>query len=168
MTRFDNLIRMLLRYTPDREEAIERALWEVTTKLRADTATLHLLDRERGVLVLAGEIGLPEELLPIVKEIPLGKGIAGECAKTGQPVTICNLQTDDSGVARPGARKTGVQSSLCVPLLRGDEVVGTLGVGRRRHQPFTPSEQDELELAAAVFAEELVPETEARRAQPAP
>ena len=44
----------------------------------------------------------------MVKVIPVGKGIAGQVIAQGQPVTMCNLQTDTSGVARPDAKQTGV------------------------------------------------------------
>ena len=44
--------------------------------------------------------------------IPFGKGMAGICAERREPVSMCNLQTDDSGVARPTAKETKVAGAL--------------------------------------------------------
>jgi L-methionine (R)-S-oxide reductase len=96
--------------------------------------------------------GVPEPVLAAARRIPLGKGIAGETALTGRPVSLCNLQTDTSGVARPGAKATGAQGTLCVPVFRGDQVVGTLGIGVRGERTFTEAETEELLAAGRVLA----------------
>jgi L-methionine (R)-S-oxide reductase len=80
-----------------------------------------------------------------VKTIPVGKGIAGQVAAQNKPVSICNLQTDSSGVAKPGARQTGVGGSLCVPVRQGDKLTGTLGIGTVRPYEYTADETSELE-----------------------
>ncbi len=158
MTNFNNVIRMIVRFESDRSLALEKVLDEVLTRFDAQTGTLHLLDRSRNVLKLEASLGLPPQIREITKEIPIGKGIAGECAKTGEPVTMCNLQTDDSGVAKPAARQTGVGGSLCVPLKQGDTVVGTLGIGTKHEHEFSPRETRDLQHVAEVLAQELVPE----------
>ncbi|HXI70215.1 MAG TPA: GAF domain-containing protein [Verrucomicrobiae bacterium] len=81
----------------------------------------------------------------MVKVIPVGKGIAGQVIAQGKPVTTCNLQTDTSGVAKPGAKQTGVGGALCVPIRDGDKIVGTLGIGTRREYEYTPAETLALE-----------------------
>lgn len=156
MTNFHNMLRSLLRFEADREYALERVMQELISRFRSQTATLHLFDSARQLLVLKAAIGLPPEIAAITKEIPLGKGIAGEAAQTRKPVTMCNLQTDDSGVARPGAKKTGVSGSLCVPIERDGELVGTLGVGTTREYTYTEEETLALEAAGRVIATELL------------
>jgi putative methionine-R-sulfoxide reductase with GAF domain len=84
-------------------------------------------------------------MLEVVKLIPVGKGIAGQVIARGGPVTICNLQTDASGVAKPGARQTGVGGALCVPLRKGETMIGTIGVGTVRPYEYTPEETKTLE-----------------------
>jgi putative methionine-R-sulfoxide reductase with GAF domain len=86
-------------------------------------------------------------VLAASRRIPLGKGIAGEAAATAKPVSLCNLQTDTSGVARPGAKATGLGGSLCVPTLDGTRVTGTLGVGWMGARDI--SEEDTATLLAA-------------------
>jgi putative methionine-R-sulfoxide reductase with GAF domain len=119
----------------------------------AETATVHRLDAATQTLHLVAHVGLPPALLPIVQTIPVGKGIAGETVVRNGPVTICNLQTDTSGVAKPGARQTGVGGALCVPIRRGDAIIGTLGVGTQRACEFTAAETARLESAATWLGE---------------
>jgi hypothetical protein len=40
---------------------------------------------------------------------------------------MCNLQIDDSGVARPAAKETKVEGSIAVPMLLEGKLYGTLG-----------------------------------------
>lgn len=156
MTNFNNQIRAILQFEPDRAVALEKVMDEILTRFHSQTGTLHLLDAGRGLLVMQAAHGLPPEIEQITREIPIGKGIAGEAARTGQPVTMCNLQTDDSGVARPSARKTGVGGTLCVPLLQGERVVGTLGVGTLREHEYTARETQALLSVGRVLAAVLV------------
>ena len=116
-------------------------------QLGAETGTIHRLGPD-GLLHLQARAGnIPEALLPVIERIPVGKGIAGLAVERKAPVDICNLQTDQSGAARPGARQTGVKGSVCVPILAGDEAVGALGVGASEERQFR---KDETELLLAV------------------
>src|SRR5580704_3028193 len=114
-------------------------------RFHSETGTIHVLDSEKQLLHLATQIGLPPQILEIVKTIPVGKGIAGQVAAQNKPVSICNLQTDSSGVAKPGAKQTGVGGALCVPIRTGDKLTGTLGIGTARTYEYTADETRELE-----------------------
>src|SRR5471032_2647225 len=141
----------LLKNNPDRETALEQVLHVVLAKFNSETGTIHRLDRENQLLYLAAQVGLPPQMLEVVKTIPVGKGIAGQVIAQNKPVTICNLQTDGSGVAKPGARQTGVGGALCVPLRDGDKLIGTLGIGTVRQYEFTPDETHALEEIARLI-----------------
>jgi L-methionine (R)-S-oxide reductase len=138
-------IESLLKNDPSRETALEQVLHVVLAKLHSETGTIHLLDDEKQTLYLAAQVGLPPQMLEIVKTIPVGKGIAGQVVAQNKPVTICNLQTDSSDVAKPGAKQSGVGGALCVPLRDGDKTVGTIGIGTIRQHEYTPDETRELE-----------------------
>ena len=125
--------------------ALKKTLRETLANFNSETGTIHVLDPEKQLLHLVAQIGLPPQMLEIVKTIPVGKGIAGQVIAQNRPVTICNLQTDSSGVAKPGAKQTGVGGALCVPLRNGDKLVGTLGIGTIRPCEYTPEETRELE-----------------------
>lgn len=121
------------------------------------TGTLHRLDPADQHLKLVANQGIPEALMPIIQSIPVGKGIAGTAALKREPVEICNLQTDTSGVAKPGAKQTHVQGSLAVPVLDGDRLCGTLGIGKLEPYDFTTEEKDKLTGIAREIAGKLLP-----------
>ena len=108
--------------------------------------TVHVL--RDGVLQLVAHEGIPPHIAQLAATVPIGKGIAGLAAERREPVTICNLQTDTSGQARPAAKSTGMEGSLAVPMLVGDELRGVLGIAKATAHDWTAAEQ-ELVLAIA-------------------
>jgi len=139
------LIKSLLANRGEAPNRLEEVLRRVLALLHSETGTIHRLDPTTQLLHLTAQVGLPAFMLDIVKAIPVGKGIAGETVVRGGPVTMCNLQTDTSGVAKPGAKNTGVGGALCVPIRHGDTIVGTIGVGTKREHEYTPEETRMLE-----------------------
>jgi L-methionine (R)-S-oxide reductase len=150
-TEFSAKIDELLRQKQEVDVTAQKVLLETLTYFASETGTIHRLDSATGLLRLVAQVGLPPQLMDAVKTIPVGKGIAGQVVAQGKPVTICNLQTDSSGVARPGAKQTGVGGTLCVPIRVGDTIVGTFGVGTRRDWEYTPEQTRELEEVAGRF-----------------
>lgn len=113
--------------------------------------TVHVLDGKDGLLHLAAQRGLPPVLLDKVASIPIGKGMAGIAAERRQPVQVCNLQTDTSGVARPNAKLTRMEGSVAVPMLDGEALAGVLGVAKPVAYDFTLAEtQLMLEVGARI------------------
>src|SRR5207237_7531477 len=76
---------------------------------RADTGTIHLLEADGVLHLQAASPGIPEPVLKAVELVPVGKGMAGLAVERKEPVSVCNLQTDSSGNARPGAQATGME-----------------------------------------------------------
>lgn len=138
-----------------RDMKLKAFLQELLQQFHSETGTIHELDAEKQLLYLAAQIGLPPQLLDVVKTIPVGKGIAGQVVAQDKPVTICNLQTDSSGVAKPGAKQTGVGGALCVPIRAGGKIIGTLGIGTVRQHEFTADETRQLEEMGRRAAEIL-------------
>ncbi len=134
-----------------------RFLDETVDSFACTTGTLHRLDPADRHLKLVAHRGIPEALMPIIDSIPVGKGIAGTAAERLEPVELCNLQTDSSGVAKPGAKQTQVQGSLAVPVLDGDRLCGTLGVGKREPYDFSDEEKLRLMDLAKAIANRLLP-----------
>ncbi|MEJ0089459.1 MAG: GAF domain-containing protein [Limisphaerales bacterium] len=119
---------------------LEKILNDTLAQFNSETGTIHKLHEPTQLLRLVAQVGLPPEMVNIVSIIPVGKGIAGETAAKNLPVTICNLQTDTSGVAKPGAKQTGVGGALCVPVRDGEKVIGTLGIGTAREHEYSAKE----------------------------
>lgn len=114
------------------------------------SGTIHRID-DAGMLSLVAQIGVPESIMDKVVKIPIGKGIAGHAAAERRPVTICNIQTDTSGVARPSAKVTGMEGAIAVPMLVDGELFGTLGVGKNREYTWSDAEVNEIEQVATLL-----------------
>src|SRR4029077_21204540 len=109
------------------------------------TDTVHMLAEQSGMLKMAAHRGIPDVVLDKIQTIPIGKGMAGIAAERREPVQVCNLQTDSSGVVRPGARDTKMEGSVAAPMIGTDGALkGTLGVAKPVPYEFTPEECDLL------------------------
>ena len=107
-------------------------------------------------LSLIGQIGLPEKIAAVAVKIPVGKGMAGICAEKKEPVTMCNLQTDNSGVARPAAKETRVEGAVVVPLLNdSQEVIATIGIGKSEEYEYSEEELNCLGECARILMDSL-------------
>ncbi|WP_439882265.1 GAF domain-containing protein [Pontibacter sp. MBLB2868] len=122
----------------------QQLLAKITAAFDCTTGTIHTLDKETGLLHLQAHQGIPSFLLPKMEKIPVGKGMAGIAAERRKPVEMCNLQTDESGVARPAAKETKVEGSLAAPMLLDGELFGTLGVAKPVSYDFTENEKNDL------------------------
>ena len=119
----------------------------------ADTGTIHLLEADGVLHLKAASAGIPEPVLKAVERVPVGKGMAGLAVERKEPVSVCNLQTDASGNARPGAKATGMEGALVVPIMKEAEAVGALGIANREARTFTAEETAELlDIGRAVAA----------------
>jgi L-methionine (R)-S-oxide reductase len=117
------------------------ALRRILAQLSADSGTIHMLGADGVLHLKAASTGIPQAVLDTIKDVPVGKGMAGLAVERKQPINACNLQTDASGDVRPGARVTGLQGSVVVPILRGGEAIGALGVATRHERTFTAAEE---------------------------
>jgi L-methionine (R)-S-oxide reductase len=137
-------------FVPEIERAVaagqswDQLLASILSELDADSGTIHLLGDDGVLHLKAASASIPQFVIETVKEVPVGKGMAGLAVQRKQPVNACNIQTDTSGDVRPGARATGLQGSVVVPILRGDAAIGALGVATRRERTFTTAEEDWL------------------------
>lgn len=136
----------------------QKLLNHVVDSYHCATGTLHFLDTASNLLQVKAHVGVPEFLVPKLATIPMGKGMAGIAAERRAPVEMCNLQTDDSGVARPAAKETKVEGSIAVPLLLNDRLYGVIGVGKQVPYDFTAAESDELLAIGKAIASKLASE----------
>jgi signal transduction protein with GAF and PtsI domain len=142
---------MTLLDTVSSASSAAEALAAIIRRFGADSGTVHFLGPD-GVLHLAAAEGLPATMLPIIRDIPVGKGMAGLAVERRRPVDACNIQTDASGDVRLGAKATGLEGAIVVPIFRGEDVAGALGIANRRERTFSAEEQDELVAAGRILA----------------
>ncbi|WP_291171650.1 GAF domain-containing protein [Hyphomicrobium sp.] len=128
-------------------------LLRIVGLMGADSGTIHFLESDGLLHLAAASPGMPEHVLTIIREIPVGKGMAGLAVERRAPVDACNIQTDTSGDVRPGARATGLAGSIVVPIFEGADVVGALGIANRAERVFTEAEITRLIAAGRDLAQ---------------
>lgn len=134
-------------------QPLDAALEWFLAAFACDLGTVHRLAAS-GLLELAAERALPPVVRDKVRTIPIGKGMAGLAAERREAVHVCNLQQDESGTVRPGARATGMEGSIAVPILDGDGALhGVLGIAQATPREWTEEECDRL----LALARELIP-----------
>ncbi|OLV18360.1 diguanylate cyclase/phosphodiesterase (GGDEF & EAL domains) with PAS/PAC sensor(s) [Deinococcus marmoris] len=80
--------------------------------------SVYLLDGD--VLAMQDQVGYAE----VIERLPLGRGVMGRTCRSGETQWIPDLSRDpDALLALPG-----ITSEVCVPLLRGQQVIGVLNV----------------------------------------
>lgn len=130
------------------------ALDRIIREFSADSGTIHLLGPDGLLHLAAASAGIPAPVIDIVRVVPVGKGMAGLAVERNRPVDACNIQTDTSGDVRPGARATGMQGAIVVPMQRGDgSAAGALGIANRTERAFLDSEIALLLDAGRVLAQ---------------
>ena len=156
VAEFDQFIRVIEAGSNDVvQEFAGQFIDAVAEKIRdligADRATLFLLNRRTGELQSRVALGDTGKRLDI--RIPLTSGIAGRCARTGQPQNVPDPYTDPD--FNPSVdRETGYRTTslLCMPILdRGGQVFAVAQLLNHKDGTFT--EKDELEFRA--FSEPL-------------
>ena len=130
--------------TLELEDVFRLILTSALELLGGNEGSIMLLNEDEQTLEVVSYQGPPIE--PLIRgKTRLGQGIAGKVAESREPMLIQDFDTPTLGVKSHPER--GIYSSMCVPLLRHDELVGVLNLnetdGRRRF-----SEED---LAALGF-----------------
>ena len=133
--------------------APQTVLDEAIRAFECQAGTVHWLDAQSGLLKLAAHRNIPEAITQIIATVPVGKGIAGLAAERREPISLCNLQTDTSGQARPAAKTTGMEGSVAVPMLVSGELRGVLGIAKANAYDWSEDEKASLLKIAARLGE---------------
>lgn len=133
---------------PSLADALEATLQHFA----ADSGTVHMLEADGLLHLKAASRGIPEAAVDRFRLIPIGKGMAGLAVERGVPVTACNIQTDVTGDVRPGAKLTGLEGAIVVPMLHHGRAIGAYGIANREERTFTTEEIDLLLSIASHLA----------------
>lgn len=132
------------------DELADRLLGTLRKVLDTDSATLLLLDRDRGALVEHMTVGVQTDGKAV--SVPLGQGVAGTVAETVSPMVIDDLSTH---VAMRHWLTDTMRSMMAVPLIFRGTVKGVVHVATRSPRRFTDDEVQLLSLAANRIASAL-------------
>ena len=139
-------------------EKIDRLLPFVTA------TTVRLLNRETGKLEPVACRNLDEEEWKVATAAATASGLGRMLREKNTPVMVLNAQTDPRSLAPEFLRKYGLVSSLRVPLVAKDEVLGVLTFFTKEEHQFTDEEVEFLttlgaQAAAAVHNSQLYEES---------
>lgn len=112
--------------------------------------TVHV---QRGEdLYLTAAHNIPPPVVAIVAHVPHGKGMAGVAQVRKSPVQTCNLQTDETGNIKPGAKAVDAQAAVALPVLDDSgEVRAVVGIAWSDEREIAPDEEQALmKLASSL------------------
>lgn len=146
----NNLIQLstLLNSTLDVGQLLPLIMKSAQDLLDAEACSIMLIDEPTGDLVF--EVSLGEKSGEVAKQrIPMGQGIAGHVAQTGEPMIINSVKDEPSFYNRIDA-KVGFETRnmLAVPLRLKARVIGVVEIINLRGRDRL-AEKD-LELASAL------------------
>ncbi len=131
------------------EDLLAELLDRVRDLLRADMATVLLLDEETNELVATAGRGTEEEVR-LGARVPVGRGFAGRVAAERRPVRIEHV--DHTNVINPILLRTGVKSVVGVPMVVSGTLIGVLHVGTLTPRWFFDDDVELLQLVADRIA----------------
>ena len=134
-------VSQMLQESPDLREIVQPVLRQMSESLGLYRGTVRILNRDTGEILIDEAYGLTKDEMA-AERIQLGEGAIGQVAKTGKPVIIPDvedakqsIQPGCAGVAGQSLRRPAATAFLCVPIIHGSEVMGTLSGYRRAGEP---------------------------------
>lgn len=138
-------IGRVVNSTLDLNQILQSILNLTTDIFKAEAGSIMLIDKH-GELHIAAAQGLSPEIIQNT-HITLGEGIAGWVAQTGEPLLL-DGKVQDSRFKLLVDRKDDVKSSLCVPLMPKERIIGVLMLRNPTSAPsFTA---DHLRFLSAI------------------
>ena len=136
------------------DELIAAALRAITRRTGHEYSAIHLLAPDGECLELAGERGMPDDLRTLDRVLPVGEGLIGKVAATGQGVAIEHLaeSPDLRPAARPIVEREGIVAFVCLPIISHGRILGAISVGRRAPRPFKKREVSLVQATADQVA----------------
>jgi signal transduction histidine kinase len=122
-------------------DVLNLVLREAVSITRATSGSIVLVDPHTQLLEIEVAIGLSPAARRL--QLPIGRGVTGRVAKTGQPLRVSDVRADPHYIP---VRKD-VRSELAVPLVVDDNLIGVLNVDSTRTGAF---DADDEELLVAL------------------
>jgi signal transduction histidine kinase len=140
--------------TLDVEEILRTALDALTHVTGHEIASLHLIAGDGTTLELRKDRGLSPQLREVNRTLPVGQGIIGRVAATGETVNIRDNVTSPYLLpsAQDAVRRDQIRGFVCVPIQGRGRMLGTLSLGRQTEDPFDEGEVALLEATAHQIA----------------
>ena len=147
------LLSVISRSNFDLHAVLQSVIDTAARLCRAEKSVIFRL--EQGVYRFAAAHGVKPAYFEIERTTPILPGpgtLVGRVAMSWQVVRIDDVLIDPLYEKKGDARIGGFRSAMGVPLMRDNEAIGVLGLGRSRVEPFSDRE---IELTT-TFADQAV------------
>jgi len=141
-----NAVLSVLAESLDLRQMLYHAMDKVQEIMRVEKWLLYLLDEDSDELTLEAYHGVSKEFAELAKRIPVGEGLNGRVAQSGEPLATKDLSISAVLSSEIGAREN-VRAQLTVPVKSKGKVLGTLCAATGEPREFAP---EEIELAVAI------------------
>ncbi len=131
----------------DLDQVLKKAAELVRRLVPYEIFAVLVLDDATQELYFRFAIGYTRDVVETWR-IPVGKGITGTAAQTGQPVLVGDVRSDP----RYLSAVESVRSEIAVPLILKGRVIGVLDIQSREPDAFTHEQQQVLALVASRLA----------------
>jgi len=121
---------------------------EIQKNFSFDHIGIGLLDKGTKEVEIKAEAGATAHAMG--KSIPLGTGILGRVARTGERALVQNALPGNLSSILPDARAV-----LCIPITYGESLIGVLNVESRNENAFSPQDVLILNTLADLLATAL-------------
>jgi len=119
----------------------------VTRLIGSTGCGIGLIDAERAHLVNVAAHGFKSDEWRALS-LPVGEGIMGRSAATGQAIRVDDVRTDPRSARRDVDEREGIRSMLCVPLRVAETTIGVISAFSTRPGVFSAHHQRVLEAFA--------------------
>ena len=134
----------------EKNQAQQEWLESFVAELNGIAGTVHV---QRGEdLYLTAAHNIPPPVIAIVAHVPHGKGMAGVAQVRKRPVQTCNLQTDETGNIKPGAKAVNAQAAIALPVFDAEGAVSAVvGIAWSKEGEIEPAEEKAMMKQAAAL-----------------
>ncbi len=137
----------------ERGALLERACDYAVQALGMEAMAILLVDREQGVVRIVAHRNLPDFLLEIGRALPLGKGMAGWVAATGEAQVLDDAPADPRlAYVRDDLLRMNIHGLVSVPMRWADEVIGVVQGAVSRERAFGAEDVHTLTVLAGQIA----------------
>jgi L-methionine (R)-S-oxide reductase len=127
----------------EKNQAQQDWLELLIARLDGVAGTVHV---QRGEdLYLTAAHNIPPPVITIVAHVPRGKGMAGLAQVRKAPVQTCNLQADETGNIKPGAKAVNAQAAVALPVFdEAGAVRAVVGIAWSKEGEIAQKEEQSL------------------------
>lgn len=127
------------------DDVLQSLMAIVAGQLQVDTVALWKIDAD-GFLTPAAMQGIAPDMARVLR-VPIGRGLTGRVAASGQPLVVANVEEDGTSLYPQFNREHQYTSFMGVPVAYREQTIGVLSVMTVAQRAFSA---DEVALMAGI------------------